>query len=99
MTLATADAGPPVFTPNGDGLSDSIAISHRLSENAFVEVVISRGDTIVRRTTTWSLKGPGRITWDGRKDNGDIAGEGTCDGADSRPRTGPATWASPAPRR
>jgi flagellar hook assembly protein FlgD len=77
VTRATADAGPPVFTPNGDGLSDSITVSHRLSENAFVEVVISRGDTTVRRTTTWALKGPGRITWNGRKSNGDIAGEGT----------------------
>jgi hypothetical protein len=77
VTRATADAAPPVFTPNGDGLSDRIAISHRVSENAFVEVVISRGDTTVRRTTLWALKGPGRFTWNGRKNNGDIANEGT----------------------
>jgi hypothetical protein len=77
VTLATGDAVPPVFTPNGDGWSDSIAIAHRLSENAFLDVVISRRDTTVRRYTTWALKGPGRFTWDGRKNNGDIAGEGT----------------------
>lgn len=76
VTRATVDAAPPVFTPNGDGLSDSITISHRLSESAFIEVVIGRGDTTVRRYTTWALKGPGRITWDGKKNNGDIAGEG-----------------------
>jgi flagellar hook assembly protein FlgD len=76
VTLATGDAEPPVFTPNGDRLSDTIAISHRLSENAFVELRISRGDTTVRRRTLWSLKGPGSITWDGRKNNGDYVNEG-----------------------
>jgi hypothetical protein len=76
VTVATEESGPPVFTPNGDHISDTIAISHRLSENAFIEVSISRGDTTVRRLTAWALKGPGAIVWDGRKNNGEYVGEG-----------------------
>jgi hypothetical protein len=77
VTLATGSTSLPVFTPNGDGLSDTIAIAHRLSENAFVEVAISRGDTVVRRFTTWSLQGPRTVIWNGRRDNGAYVGDGT----------------------
>jgi len=75
-TLATADSSEPVFTPNGDGISDTISLSHRLSENAFIEMAVKKDGTLVRRTSTWSLKGAGSLTWDGRRDDGKLVGEG-----------------------
>ena len=76
-TLATADSGEPIFTPNGDGISDSIAISHRLSENAFIEMQVKRDGKVVRQSTTWALKGRGSLSWDGRRDDGKLVGEGS----------------------
>ncbi len=75
VTLAAADSGDPIFTPNGDGISDSIAISHRLSENAFIEMQVKRDGKVVRQTTTWALKGRGSLTWDGLRDDGKLVGE------------------------
>ncbi|MGD8486376.1 MAG: FlgD immunoglobulin-like domain containing protein [Chloroflexota bacterium] len=66
----------PVFTPNGDGISDSIAISYKLSEGAFLEVRVKRDGGLVRRWSTWAQQGAGTVAWDGRKDNGKYAGEG-----------------------
>ncbi len=77
VTLATADSGDPIFTPNGDGISDSVAISHRLSENAFIEMQVKRDGKVVRQTTTWALKGRGSLEWDGRRDDGKLVGEGS----------------------
>ncbi len=34
---------PPVFTPNGDGVSDTVRISHLLSEDAFLHIRVRRG--------------------------------------------------------
>ena len=67
----------PVFTPNGDGLSDKAAISYKLSEGAFLEVKVKRDGGLVRRFVTWAQAGPGTVHWDGRKDNGKAAAEGT----------------------
>ena len=75
-TLATESGTPPLFTPNGDGVSDTIRISHLLSENAFLAVRISKGGKVVRNLSIWSMAGRGATTWDGRRDNGDYVGEG-----------------------
>jgi flagellar hook assembly protein FlgD len=76
VTLATADSELPVFTPNGDGISDSIKIRHNLSENAFVELRIKHDGNIILQRSTWSLKGDGSIAWNGRRDDGEFVGEG-----------------------
>jgi flagellar hook assembly protein FlgD len=73
-TITTATV--PTFTPNGDGLSDTVAISQKLSEGAFVEVKIKRDGGVARRWSSWAQKGAGKITWDGRRDNGNYAAEG-----------------------
>lgn len=74
VTLASAKI--PVFTPNGDGLSDRIAVDYELSESAYLEVKIKRDGSAVRRWDSWALEGSGRFTWNGRKNNGDLAPEG-----------------------
>lgn len=75
-TIASEDSLPAVFTPNGDGVSDTIRISHLLSESAFLDVRISKGGKVVRDMSIWSMAGPGSTTWDGRRDSGDYVGEG-----------------------
>ena len=75
VTIATGQ-GVPVFTPNGDGLSDTVSVAHRLSEGAFVEIKAKKDGNVVRRWSTWALKGAGSLAWDGRKDNGAYAPEG-----------------------
>ncbi len=76
VTVATSDPSVPVFTPNGDGLSDTVTISHKLSESAFLEVKIKRDGKVVRLWSTWSLKGRGSVVWDGRSDDGSYVDEG-----------------------
>ena len=79
VTVATADESAPVFTPNGDGLSDSIAVRHSLSEPAFLDVEVIRvaNDSVVRRIGKWSPAGRSTTVWDGRRDDGSVAADGT----------------------
>jgi flagellar hook assembly protein FlgD len=76
-TRTISGSSVPVFTPNGDGLSDSAAIGFELSEGAFLEVKVKRDGSLVRRFSTWAQAGSGTVRWDGRKDNGKAAAEGT----------------------
>lgn len=76
-TVATGGSELPVFTPNGDGISDAIKVSHRLSENAFLMVKVKKDGNVVRQWSVWSLKGKGSTFWDGRRDGGNYVGEGT----------------------
>jgi flagellar hook assembly protein FlgD len=75
-TIATDDGSPPVFTPNGDGISDSVRISHVVSESAFLDIRITRDGDLVRHLSVWSMRGRGSTAWDGRRDNGGYVGEG-----------------------
>ncbi len=74
--IVSADDPLPVFTPNGDGVADSLKVSYSLSEGAFLEVKVKRDGGIVRRWTTWALKGNGSISWNGRDKNGKDVDEG-----------------------
>jgi flagellar hook assembly protein FlgD len=76
VTIASVGSTAPVFTPNGDGLSDVMGISYSLSENAFLEVKVKRGGGTVRRYSTWAQAGPGIVNWNGRNDKGRLAAEG-----------------------
>ena len=71
-----ASSAVPVFTPNGDGLSDKIVIDYELSEGAYLEVKVKRDGAAHRRWSSWALKGRGSVSWNGRKDNGDLMPEG-----------------------
>jgi flagellar hook assembly protein FlgD len=76
-TLAAADDSPPVFTPNGDGISDTMKLTYTLSEPAYLQLAIrDQSDTVVRRITSWSDGGSGSTTWDGKSDAGGFVPEG-----------------------
>ncbi len=74
--VTIAAAGVPVFTPNGDGLSDRIRVGYTLSEPAHLEVKVKRDGKLIRRYTKWAYQGPGNVYWNGRKDDGALAAEG-----------------------
>lgn len=76
VTIASTGSTAPVFTPNGDGLSDVMGISFSLSESAFLEVKVKRNGGTVRRYTTWAQAGSGIVNWNGRNDKGKLAAEG-----------------------
>jgi flagellar hook assembly protein FlgD len=77
-TIVPSDTGPVIFTPNGDGLSDTLTIRHTLSEPASLHVEIERvsNGNIVRHMSGWSREGRTRTVWDGGKDSGEMAGDG-----------------------
>ena len=77
VTVATGSAGVPIFTPNGDGLSDTIEVKHTLSESAFLDVRVTKASNgnLIRRMSVFSLRGRGSTVWDGRRDDGDYVGE------------------------
>jgi flagellar hook assembly protein FlgD len=77
VTIATESAAP-IFTPNGDRLSDTITIRHTLSEPAFIDIRVIRlsNDKVLRRMNGWSRAGRSATVWDGKKDDGAIAPEG-----------------------
>jgi flagellar hook assembly protein FlgD len=76
-TVATGSAELPVFTPNGDGLSDNVVADLTLSEKAFVDVKIFKGENKGREWTRFHYRGDSTVVWDGRRDDGEYIGEGT----------------------
>ncbi len=75
-TITSATISTPVFTPNGDGLSDTIGVSYTLSEGAYLEVKVKRDGKVVRRDSSWAQSGKGTVHWNGRNENGKYAAEG-----------------------
>ena len=77
VTVATENEAP-IFTPNGDTLSDTITIRHTLSEPAFIDIRVIRlsNDKVMRRMNGWSRAGRSATVWDGLKDDGDVVPEG-----------------------
>jgi len=74
----TADAaGTVVFSPNGDGEGDRVAIERRLSEPAIVEVEVrNREGRVVRTMRRSEPAGLGRTAWDGRNEDGEVVRDG-----------------------
>ncbi len=74
---------PNPFSPNNDGVDDTTTISFTLTEETFVTLNIydtDPGDVpndLVRELVSRVLAaGDNLIEWNGRKDNGDLAGDG-----------------------
>jgi flagellar hook assembly protein FlgD len=69
--------GAALFTPNGDGLSDTLDVSFSVNKEAFVDFEVRHSSgNVVRTFTSWSPGGTGSATWDGRRDDGDMVNDG-----------------------
>jgi hypothetical protein len=69
----------PQFSPNGDGLADTIGVSHALSERGAILLEVSGmggGPTVRSVTIPVGRAGPGSIAWDGRDDGGQYVPDG-----------------------
>jgi len=65
-TLAALAATPPVFSPNGDGMNDTIAFGFTLGRSVPVQVVVQSGGVTAATVFSGQL-GPGAesLSWDG----------------------------------
>jgi flagellar hook assembly protein FlgD len=72
-----APSDPAFFTPNGDGVTDTVALKFNVDREAFVamEVKNQSGD-VVRNLTAWSPGGPGSGTWNGKNNAGSYVPDG-----------------------
>lgn len=81
-TLGPVDSVTPSatqFSPNGDGLADSIGVSHALTERGAIRLVVTDsggGPTVRDVTVPVATAGAGSIAWDGRDDAGDYVADG-----------------------
>ncbi len=66
-----------VFTPNGDGDRDSVAVGFGATETGTVAATVrGPGDIPVATFDTAMAPGPGTATWDGRTDGGSFVADG-----------------------
>ena len=67
-----------LFTPNGDGSTDSVAFSYTTNKETFVDwQVTNAGGDVVRSFSTWTQGGTGAASWNGKKDDGTYVSDGT----------------------
>lgn len=79
-TIPAGENAAPVFTPNGDGLSDTMTLRYSLSEGAFLKVQVNRADgKTIRTFNAWSEAGKGSTVWDGRNNSGGRVKDGKYD--------------------
>lgn len=67
----------PFFTPNGDGVTDSVELSFQVDREAFVDMEVKNGSGgTVRMLSAWSPGGTGKTTWDGKNGSGAYVPDG-----------------------
>ena len=77
LSLADADGPVPQFTPNGDGVSDTIAFAAGSSEPGTVSaVVLDAGSQVVDHLSA-GIAGSTTIAWNGKADDGSWAPDGS----------------------
>lgn len=75
--VAPLVAAPPVFTPNGDGLTDDTRVGFGSSEaGAILATVRDASGAVVTTFSGAMAGGPGSIAWDGRTNAGGFAPDG-----------------------
>ena len=78
VSVTDAEGEPPLFTPNGDGTTDTIRFAVGASEPGSVTATVrDAGDGTVDHVTTAVSGSTGSITWDGRDEDGSYAADGT----------------------
>jgi flagellar hook assembly protein FlgD len=78
VTLPDASPTPPLVTPNGDAISDSVSLPYSVSEAGTLKAVITAPDgvKVVRTITAPVSAGDGKLVWDGRNDKGAVVPDG-----------------------
>jgi flagellar hook assembly protein FlgD len=65
------------FTPNGDGVTDTMSLKFTVDKEAFVDMVVRNGNgDVVRNLTGWSPGGTGSTNWDGKNSSGQYVADG-----------------------
>ncbi len=65
------------FSPNGDGVDETITLEHSVSEPAWVDIDVTDGaGAVVRRLSSWSA-GEDSSSWDGRGSDGHRVADGS----------------------
>ncbi len=73
-----APPDPAFFTPNGDGVTDSVSLKFTVDAESFVDMVVRNGSgNVVRTVKGWSPGGPGSATWNGKDGGGSTVPDGT----------------------
>ncbi len=79
LSPATATAlAPTMFSPNGDSIADTTALTLVTSEAGFLDLNVASTFGLPVRTSTLPMKaGRASVTWDGRSDAGSVVPDGT----------------------
>ncbi len=68
----------PFFTPNGDGVTDTMSLNFTVDREAFVDVEVENASgNVVRTLSAWSPGGNGSATWNGKNNSGSYVADGT----------------------
>src|SRR5262249_41985612 len=71
--LGSLTATPPAFSPNGDGVNDTIALGFVLSKPALVTVEVRSGGEALATVSSGELQpGQQQVTWDGSVPGGRV---------------------------
>jgi flagellar hook assembly protein FlgD len=77
VDVPAAGATVPTVTPNGDGISDAVALPFSVSEPGRVTAVVTdAAAAVVRTLTVPAAAGEGSVAWDGRTKAGAPAPDG-----------------------
>ena len=78
VPVLTSLVAPSAFTPNGDGISDTLAVSYSMSAPGTLDVAVaSASGAVVRRMVLPAMSATGRFSWDGLGDGGAVVPDGT----------------------
>ncbi len=76
--VLSAFSAPSAFTPNGDGISDTLTASYQISAPGTLEIsIIAASGAVVRHLVVAATSDAGQATWDGRGDDGLVVPDGT----------------------
>jgi flagellar hook assembly protein FlgD len=76
-TVTPASDPEPWFSPNGDGVRDTIALTAGLPESGSLMMRVVDGDNaLVRKSITTFPAGTAALSWDGRDGSGDVVPDG-----------------------
>jgi flagellar hook assembly protein FlgD len=79
QTATGPSFGPttPFFTPNGDGVTDTLTLTFQVDRESFLNLTVTNeaGD-VVRTLSAWSPGGSGSATWNGKDAGGTYVPDG-----------------------